>query len=212
MKAFHGFPPAILTVGVPLALAMLEVFHPHPGDLLALDVRTWLVIHDAQIALFPLSAVAVALLVRGRDDVGAAICRTAMFVFAATYVAFDTAVGIATGILVDSAQKSAAPDAWGPAIDAVWSHSIVGGSSHGPPPFLAVLGCVALSIGAIAAAVSLKRAGRSWAPVALLAISSFGITLFKTHAWPGGPATFGGIALSAAWLEWEAARGDSAAA
>jgi len=207
-----SLPPTILAVGAPLALAMLEMFHPHPGDLLALDVRTWLVVHYAQILLFPLTAVALALLVRGRRDIGAAICRIAMFVFAASYVAFDTAAGVVTGILVDAAQKSGAPNAWRSAIDAVWSHSIVGGSPQGRPPFLAVFGSIALSTGAIAAAVSLKRAGRSWPPILLLAISSFGIAAFKTHAWPGGPATFGGIAVAAAWLEWEASHAGVTAA
>ena len=201
--------PSLLAVGAPLALAVLEVFHPHPRDL-ALDVRTWLVVHYAQIVLFPLSAVAVVLLLRGRDDFGAAICRIGMFLFAVSYVAFDTAAGVVTGILVGAAQKSGAPDAWGSAIDAVWLHPIVGGSPSGPPPFLAVLGSVALSIGAIGAAVSLKRAGRSWPPVILLAISTFGIAAFKTHAWPGGPVTFGGIAAAAAWLEWEATHGGTA--
>ena len=206
MKALRSSLPTALAVGAPLALAVLEVFHPHPGDLLALDVHLWLVVHYAQILLFPLSAVAVALLVRGRDDIAAAICRIAMFVVAASDVAFDTAACVLTGILVDSAQRSGGSDAWRPAIDAVWSHPIVGGSPQGPPPFLAVFGSVALSVGAIAAAVSLKRAGRTWPPVVLLAISSFGIAVFKTHAWPGGPATFGGIALAAAWLESQTGR------
>jgi hypothetical protein len=65
------------------------------------------------------------------------------------------------------------------------------------------LGEIALSIGAVAAGVSLKRTGSSWVPVVLLGLSSFGIAVFRTHAWPGGPLTFGGIALAAAWLQWE---------
>ena len=57
----------------------------------------------------------------------------------------------------------------------------MGGSSSGPSPFLAVLGSVALSVGAVAAAVSLKRAGCSWPPAILLAVSSFGIAIFATQ-------------------------------
>jgi hypothetical protein len=34
----------------------------------------------------------------------------------------------------------------------------------------------------------------------LLALSSFGIAIFKTHAWPGGPLTFGGIAIASVWF------------
>jgi hypothetical protein len=199
-----------LVVCGPLALAVLEIFHPHPHDLMNLDVRLWLFIHYAQIPLFPLSALVVARLVRGADDLAAAICRAAMFVFAVSFTAFDTAAGVVTGILVTAAHQSGNPDAWRPAVDTVWTHPIVGGSPLGQPPLLAVLGSIALSLGAVAAAVSLKRAGRSWAPVLLLAIASFGISVFRSHSWPGGPLTFGGIGIAAVWLLWE--RGANAAA
>lgn len=128
-----------------------------------------------------------------------------MLVFAICYISFDTAAGVVTGVLVDAAQNSGAPDAWRAPIDAVWTHPIVGGSPLIAAPFLAVLGGIALSVGAVAAAISLKRAGSSWPPVVLLALSSFGIAIFRTHAWPGGPLTFGGVAAAAAWLEGERA-------
>ena len=158
-----------LVVGAPLLLAVVELFHPHPHDPLDLDVQTWLAVHYAQILLFPLSALAVVALVRGRTGVAATLCRVAMFVFAISYTSFDTAAGVVTGILVKAAHKSGTPDAWRASIDAVWKHPIMGGSPLIPAPFLAVLGSVALSVGTVAAAVSLKRAGRSWAPVVLLA-------------------------------------------
>jgi len=191
---------------VPLVLAVVEVFHPHPHDLLNVDVQTWMAIHYAQIPLFPLSALAVIALVRGRSDAAAIISRVAMFVFAVSYVAFDTAAGVVTGILVQSAHASGRPEAWRAPIEAIWTHPIMGGSSSGPPPILAVLGSVALSVGAVAAAVSLKRAGCSWPPAILLALSSFGIAIFATHAWPGGPLTFGGLAVAGGWLLGERGR------
>jgi hypothetical protein len=197
------FFETVLIVGAPLALAVVELFHPHPGDLSKLDVNRWLMVHYAQIPLFPLSAAAVALLVRGRENIGATLCRVAMFVFAVSYTSFDTAAGVVTGILVDAAQTSGMPEAWRAPIDAIWTHPVVGGSPLIPAPVLAVLGSVSLSVGAVAAAVSLKRTGSSWPPVVLLVLSSFGIAIFKTHAWPGGPLTFVGIAAAAAWLEWE---------
>jgi hypothetical protein len=82
----------------------------------------------------------------------------------------------------------------------------VGGSSQVAAPFLAIAGSVLLSIGAISAAVSLKRNGNSWPPVTLLAAASFGIAIFHSHAWPGGPVTFGGIAIAAAWIFYERSR------
>jgi len=206
-RAEQRWPWIVLVVGAPLLLAILEVFHPHPGDLLKLDVRTWLVVHYLQIPLFPLVALAVAMLLRGRTDIAAALSRVALFVFGVSYTAFDTAAGVVTGILVKAARASDNPDAWRPAIEAVWTHPVVGGSPMmAPPPFLAVLGSVALSLGAVTAAISLKRAGSSWAPVTLLALASFGLGIFKTHAWPGGPLTFGGLAIAGAWVEWERAR------
>ena len=190
----------VLSVGAPFILAVVELFHPHPHDLLKLDLPAWFFVHYAQILLFPLSALGFATLVRGRTGVAAIVCRVCMFVFAVLYVAFDTAAGLVTGILVKAASLSGAPEAWQGAIDAVWKHPILGGA---PAPLFAILGSVALSVGATAVAVSLKRSGSSWAPVLLLVLCSFGIAVFKTHAWPGGPLTFGGMALATAWLQWE---------
>jgi hypothetical protein len=64
-----------LVVGSPLLLAVVELFHPYPHDLLNLDVHTWLVVHYAQIPLFPLSALAIAVLVRGQAGIAAALCQ-----------------------------------------------------------------------------------------------------------------------------------------
>jgi hypothetical protein len=196
---------AVLVVGAPLSLAVLELFHPHADDLLKVDVQTWLAVHYVQILLFPLVGVAMAVLLRGRRDIAATISRVAAFIFAASYVAFDTAAGVVTGILVKTAHASGAPEAWRAPIEVIWTHPIVGGSPSIPAPLLAVLGSVALSVAAVAAAISLKRDGTSLGPLVLLSLSSFGIAIFKTHAWPGGPLTFGGLAIAAAWLWWERA-------
>lgn len=192
-----------LSVGAPFLLAVVELFHPVPHDLFRVDVQAWLFVHYAQILLFPLTALAVATLVKRQKGIAAMICRVCLFAFGVVYLAWDTAAGIVTGILLKAANVSGRPEQWVDAINAVWLHPIVGGK---PAPLFAILGSVALSVGAVAAGVSLKRSGSSWAPVVLLALSSFGIAIFRTHAWPGGPLTFGGIALAAAWLQWERSR------
>jgi len=197
----------LLIVGAPLTLAGVELIHPRPHDLLNVDVRTWLAVHYAQILLFPLSALAVIWLIRGERGVAAALCRVAMFIFGVGWAAWDTAAGVSTGILVDAAQSSGAPEAWRDSINAIWMHPIMGGTSS---PVFAVVGAIALSVGAVAAAVVLKGAGRSWGPVVLLALSGFGISIFRTHAWPGGPLTFGGLAVAGAWLLWDRARSETA--
>jgi len=96
-----GIGTVALAVGAPLALAVLEVFHPHVHDLMDVDVRLWLTIHYAQIPLFMLSALAMAALVHGYKGIAPAVCRVALFVFAASYIPFDTAAGVVTKLVPD---------------------------------------------------------------------------------------------------------------
>jgi hypothetical protein len=124
-----------------------------------------------------------------------------MCVFAVSYVAFDTAAGLVTGVLVHAARTSVAPEAWRAPIMAVWEHAVIGGSSEGAPA-LAVIGTMAWLAGSLSAAVVLRRAGQSWLPTLALIASAFGLLVFRTHAWPGGPLTFGALALAAATTRW----------
>src|SRR5262245_27168087 len=184
-------------VGVPLALAIVEVFHPHPHDLLDIDLQRWMAVHYAQILLFPLAALAACAVVAGMPGAAAALCRAAMFVFAVSYVAFDTAAGIVTGVLVQAAHTDGVSDAWRRSIHAVWDHAVVGGSSDAAPA-LAVIGTMAWLIGTLAAAVACRRAGRPWLVTVALVVSAFGLFVFRTHAWPGGPVTVGALAVAIA--------------
>jgi hypothetical protein len=203
MKMRRWLSESALVVGAPALLALVELIHPQPHDLLNLDVQTWLVVHYAQIPLFPLAALGVVRLVQGRTGIAAGVCRAAMFVFGASWTAWDAVAGVATGILVNAAHGSSTPEAWRAPIDVIWQHPILGG---GTASVFAVMGAIALSVGTVSAAITLKRAGHSWMPVLLFAIAGFGITIFKTHAWPGGPLTFGGLTIAGAWLLLERAR------
>jgi hypothetical protein len=198
----------VLVVGAPLALAVLEMFHPHPHDLFHLDLQTWLLVHYLQIPLFPLAALATLGLVRGLSGFAVAMCRVAMLVFAVSSTAFDTAAGVVTGVLLKTAQATSTPEVWrAPVMEAVfvvWTHPIIGGAP-GTAPLLAVLGAAAWLLGAVAAAIAVRRAGCSWTPVVLLVVSGLGLLAFKTHAWPGGPVSFGSLAAAAAWLQCERA-------
>jgi hypothetical protein len=108
-----------LIVGAPLTLAIVECFHPHPHDLLELDVQTWLWVHYAQIPLFPLarwpwwSSFADKQVFRPRSAVWRCLS------FGVGWAAWDTAAGVATGILVQAAHASGSPEAWRKPIDAI---------------------------------------------------------------------------------------------
>lgn len=195
-----------IVVAAPLALAIIEVFHPHPDDLFELDVRRWMFVHYAQIPLFPLSALSVALLVRERKDWAAWLCKAGMLVFAVAFTSFDTAAGLVIGVLVKGALASGDPEAWRDMIDTLWFDPVLGGKGFTDAPLLGLIGRLSLSCGAVAGAISLKRAGHGWAPVLLLAVASLGLNVFRSHSWPGGPLTFGGLALAAGWIRWEGLR------
>ena len=118
-----------------------------------------------------------------------------------SWVAFDTAAGVTTGILLEAARASGTPEVWRAPVMAVWNHPIVGaGASPGSAPLLAVTGTFAWLIACLAAGFTLRRAGSSWPPVLLLAISAVAFGVFRTHAAPGGPIAFGALAAAAAWI------------
>jgi len=190
----------VLVVGAPLVLAIVELFHPQPHDLMHLDTRIWLMVHYLQIPLFPLAALSVCMLLRGRSGFLPGLVWASMFVFAVSFTAFDTAAGVVTGILVKEAQSTGMFEAWQQPIMTVWRHRIVGGAP-GTSPLLAVMGSVAWSVGLVGVAVGVWRTQRSWILVLLLIVSAFGLSLFKTHAWPGGPISFGALGMAAMWLE-----------
>jgi hypothetical protein len=196
----------LLVVGAPLTLAVLEMFHTRPLEVFHLDLQTRPVVHYLEILLIPLAALAMTVLVRGLSGFAAAMCRVGMFVFAVTYTAFGTAAGVVTGVLLKAARATTTPEAWrAPVMEVVvvvWTHPIIGGAP-GSAPLLAVLGTVAWLFGTLAAAMAVHRAGCSLTPAVLLAASSLGLLAFGTHAWPGGPVSFGGSAAAAAWLQWE---------
>jgi hypothetical protein len=187
----------ILVVGAPFSLAVLEMFHPHPHDLVHLDLQTWLLVHYLQIPLFPLASLATMALVRGLSGFAVAMCRVGMFVFALTYTAFDTAAGVVTGVLSETAQATSTPEASHRPVMEVRTCPTFGGAP-GTVPLFAVLGTVAWLVGALAAAVAVRRDGCSWIPVVLLGVSALGLVVFQTHTWPGGPVTFGSLAAAAA--------------
>jgi hypothetical protein len=108
----------------------------------------------------PLSALSVVALVRGASGFVAGLCRVAMFVFAVTYTAFDTAAGIVTGVLLQAAHETDTPEAWRGPVMAIWEHPILGGSRN-MAPLLAIVGALAwlVGCGAVTATVAPGKLG-----------------------------------------------------
>jgi hypothetical protein len=101
-------------IGVPLAWAVLLLFHPTgEGDIYPAvrdDVTRWLVVHVGTMLFIPLMAVAIYLLVHGIENTAARVCRIALAPFALFYTAWEVLMGIGTGVLVEDVNGLAAAE------------------------------------------------------------------------------------------------------
>ena len=177
-------------IGVPLAWAVLLLFHP-TGDGEAItyadvqdEVTAWLVVHLGMMIFIPLMAVAVYLLVRGIESTAARVCLIALVVFVVFYGTFEALVGIGTGILVADINDLAASDraAAAPLVGEFNDNILI----RGPLGVLTSIGGLAFITAVIAAGVALRRhAGAPLAVPILLGLSGFLIT---AHPPPYGPA------------------------
>ena len=93
-------------VGVPLAWAILLLFHPGgDGKEIYVDLQdkltAWMVVHIGTMFFIPLMAVAVYLFARDVEGTAAQVSRIGLVAFALFYGAFELFQGIGLGILVD---------------------------------------------------------------------------------------------------------------
>jgi hypothetical protein len=89
----------LVLLGTPLALAVLEIFHPQPSGVSdAVEQGGWFMwFHIIQVPLIGLIALAVYLLTEGLEGRAVMVNRWAIGVFAVFFSAYDVAAGIATG-------------------------------------------------------------------------------------------------------------------
>ena len=97
-------------VGVPLAWAVLLLFHPGgEGDEIYQDlhdkVTRWMVVHVGMMLFIPLFAAAVYLLLRGVEGTAAQVSRIGLVLFVVFYGAFELLQGIGVGILVNEVNR-----------------------------------------------------------------------------------------------------------
>ena len=186
----------LVTLGTPVAFALMSLAHPRPGPTaaatLAPQVGLWIAVHVAQLVLIPLTGLAVWLLIEDLPGLAPAVSRCALVFFVAFYAAFDALVGIGTGILLRQASGLTGADGqlamriaqgfWDGRLD-----------PSGPILWVTVIGDLAWIVALLAAALAQRRAGASRLGVILLAIA--GIAFAIDHTWPAG--TIGMAALCA---------------
>jgi hypothetical protein len=187
----------VLLLTPPLALAVLEVFHPNPAHNVQalMDASTWFVwFHVIQLVLTGLVALSVLLLAADYGRASAWTTRLGIGVFLLFFGSYDVLAGIGTGLAMRTARGLSVEEQAGvfsvvedwPAVSPVFVLSIVG-----------TLGWV-IAVGALA--LALRRLGASrpeWIALALAAVFLLG-----GHPFPSGTLAFGSLFVAVAFHEW----------
>ena len=188
----------VLLIGVPLAWALLLLFHAAPGsdDVYASlrdRVTTWQIVHVGTLLCIGLMGIALWLLVRDLPGRAARISRLAIGPFVLFYGAGEAVLGIGTGVLVRHANGVPADErsAVARTVDDLWDNSTVGEIGA-----LLGIGALAWIVAALAAAVAYRSVGAPMSVSILLALSA----IVAIHAPPVGPAGLACFALAAALI------------
>jgi hypothetical protein len=187
----------IVLLGAPLALAILEIFHPERPNSAseAVEQGVWFMwFHFIQVPLIGLMALAVYLLTAGMEGLATGMSRWAIGAFAVFFSAYDAAAGIGTGYALRNARglSAGAQEAIYEAVKDMPVLSLIFG--------LSVVGTLAWVVALVGAALSVRRAGASLVPFVLLILA--GVFLLGGHPYPAGTLAFGSFFLAAAWLEF----------
>ncbi len=185
----------VVLLGAPLALAVMEIFHPQPiGVAESVERGGWFMwFHIIQLPLIGLIVLAVYLLTEGLEGRAATVSRWAIAVFAVFFSAYDAAAGIATGFVLRNAQGLSSE-----------GQAIVYEAARDMPELslifgLSIVGTLGWVVALVAAAMALRGAGASLGPFILLILA--GVFLMGGHPFPFGTLAFGCFFLATAWLE-----------
>jgi hypothetical protein len=188
----------VVLLGTPLALAILELFHPLVSRDLAGTLFPvadwWVTLHVVQLVLFALMGAALWLLTDGLHGIAPTISRIGAAVFVVFYGAGEAVLGIATGILALGAGDlpTEAREGRVEAIATFFEDPIAIG--------LYFVGELGWLVGLLAAVVALYAGGSARLPLVLLVLSGCVLLVFD-HPAPYGPIVFGSFFLGALWLE-----------
>jgi hypothetical protein len=182
-------PRLFWLAGVPLAWAILLVFHPtggdSPYDMIAGATDRFLIVHVGSVVFIPLMAVAVVVLLHDVPGRAARIGRWAMAPFAVFYLAYETFTGVGSGVLVnEGAGKELVND--------FFQNPLAG-----EPSVFNSIGSAAWVIGLIAAGVAVRKAGAPMAVAILVALGA----VASAHPFPTGPAALLCFAVGAVLFE-----------
>jgi hypothetical protein len=190
----------LITLGAPLLVGALNIFHPTHFDQAALYdglhnlTAWWITLHVLNLFGFGLLGLAAYLLILERHGIAATVGKAALIVFVPAYVGFDSIIGIGTGTLIQYASKLPLVQLqeFKPAIQAYWNSNTA--------TMLAIIGSVAWGVAMSASAVSFAESRRG-AAIALGVLAGaftgwgYSTNLFGTLPWWIGVAVIASISL-----------------
>lgn len=171
-----------IVFGTPLLLGVVELWHPavRPGDkivpMIAPIAVWWTTLHVLQVPLFALLGIAVLYIVGDATGRASSVSRAAIYAFIVLYPAFDAAVGISSGVMLQHIPASQQA-AFEPALQALFWGPVTG--------MMAIIASACWLIGVVAAAFAQRRLGAPALAVTFLVLS--GLLLGFSHIRPFGP-------------------------
>ena len=178
---------AAFIVGVPIAWAILLLFHPQ-GERTSIyadiqdQVTAMLVVHIGMLLFIPLMAAVIYLLVRGIESTAARVSRIALIPFVVFYSAWEILQGIANGVLVDEVNAL-------PAAEQGTGADLIQAFAESPLVrdlgVFAIIGSLGLLIATLAAGMALRSDAD--APVSVAVLFGFSGLLITAHPPPFGP-------------------------
>lgn len=170
-------------IGVPLAWAVVLLFHPAPDPQNLLEslrggTTRWLIVHFATLLFIGLMGVVLHLLLSGMTGPAARVGRFATWPFVLFYGAGEALLGIAVGVLARYANDLPPDDRGAVAGSAqeIW-HNFLSGD------VLILLGSVGWAVAVVATAIAYRQAGAPLVASILLGLS----VMVMFHAPPFGP-------------------------
>lgn len=197
-----------LLVTAPLVLAVALWWHPPGGEVVyegvRNDVDAWLLVHTAFLLATPLLGIAAFVLLHGLSSRAATVSRVALVFFLVFYTAYESNVGVGTGVLVDYANGLPAAE------QAVVADAIQDYNRNAiitDPSLSMILGTLGWITAMIAAAVAFRREGAGWPVTLVIGLAA----VFAIHPPPIGPLGLVCFAAGVVLVERSRARDATAA-
>jgi hypothetical protein len=185
-----SFAEIAFLIGVPLAWAVVLLFHPTgEGEdfypIVKDEVAGFVAVHVGTLIFVPLMAAVVYVLLRGVEGTAAHVSRAALAPFVLFYATWEALIGIGVGLLSD--EVNGMPAAEQPAA----AKALEGYADSGFLAVFELLGMVALLVALTAAGIALwRRAGASLAVPILLVLATIPIGWHVTPFGQVGLALF----------------------